>query len=113
MSVDDRRILNCAKETPEVLHRLLRPCALRWADLEDTGEERVRYCGDCEHLVYKVANRAEAMVRAQEGECLAVPPSVHARVHERYLARYGPQEGRIIIGFFSPELFVRELFAED
>lgn len=112
MSADDRRILNCAAETPEVLHPLVRPCALRWSDLEETGEERVRHCADCAQLVYKVANVFEARARARQGECLAVPPPVYARVHARHRERYGPQEGKIILGFFSPESFIDELLDE-
>ena len=53
--------------------RIASPCSARWADMR--GDERVRFCGQCEKKVYDLSMltrvEAEALIVAQEGSlCL-------------------------------------------
>ena len=77
---------------------------MRWGELSETGEERVRYCGQCDHLVHRVANRAEARVRARQGECLAVPPAIFDRAHQLEAERSA--RGGLTIGMFLEGAFI-------
>lgn len=42
--------------------RVSSPCPKKWADL--TGDDRVRYCGDCKLNVYNLAEMSESEVEA-------------------------------------------------
>lgn len=108
MSADDRRMLNCGSDGVE--RPLVRRCDQRWGELDETGEERVRYCRRCDRLVHKVANVVEARVRARQGECLAVPAEVLARVEARRQEAF--PEGSITIGYFDEGALIDRLLDE-
>ncbi|MEL6346553.1 MAG: hypothetical protein AAFV53_25805 [Myxococcota bacterium] len=111
MSVNERQILQCGDSERAGIPSLVRSCEQTWADLSETGEERVRYCQACDHFVHRVANVVEARVRARQGECLAVPVEIYASVQRRAAER-SANDGRIIVGMFDPNDAIDELLQE-
>ena len=46
-------------------------CKADWESLEDTGEEKVRYCRDCEKTVHLCENDADLNEAIREDLCVA------------------------------------------
>lgn len=92
--MSDREVLNCGGGGRL---EVVKSCQRQWQSLDETEAPRTRYCGDCDRLVYKVLNVVEARVRAKQGECIAVPPSV-ARATRLNIAAYAE---RLIVGGFN------------
>jgi len=63
-------ILNCA--TAGVVSFSVE-CPVGWDRLEATPDPRKRYCGECERPVFRCHDANEAGLRAEQGECIAVP----------------------------------------
>lgn len=48
-------------------------CRKQWSELEEvSGENAVRYCGNCEQRVFWCATVAEAVERSRRAQCVAV-----------------------------------------
>ena len=47
-------------------------CPLMWESLTETGDEKVRFCGQCERKVYFCEDDGEFEKHARLGECVAV-----------------------------------------
>lgn len=47
-------------------------CPLMWENLTKTGDEKVRFCGQCERKVYFCENDGEFEKHTRLGECVAV-----------------------------------------
>ncbi|MFN3196918.1 MAG: hypothetical protein ACE366_00685 [Bradymonadia bacterium] len=81
----ERSMLNCGQ--PERLEMTFR-CPLTWAQLTPTDEPRQRACHRCNRTVYLCHDIIEADLRAQQGECIAVPVRlVEAMAEEQETSR--------------------------
>ena len=47
-------------------------CEKSWYSLEPTGEDKVRFCGDCHKHVYRVEDEQELEARSRAGQCTAI-----------------------------------------
>jgi len=74
---DDRDILNCGASG---VVRFEFRCSQRWSEMEPTGDERKRFCLQCERHVFWCHTVAEAGLRAYQGECIAIPSWLAERV---------------------------------
>jgi hypothetical protein len=63
-------ILNCAASGKVAFHFV---CPVGWEALEDTGDPRRRRCPSCQRDVHRCVNIVDAALRAEQGECIAVP----------------------------------------
>ena len=85
-------ILNCGKSgalAPSVLFEFV--CPMTWEKMEETDSPKQRWCQHCERRVYQCNGAVEAGLRAEQGECIAVPDWFVKGL------RREPQ-GRIIVG---------------
>ncbi|MCA9544977.1 MAG: hypothetical protein KC613_11325 [Myxococcales bacterium] len=73
--MSERRLLNCGA-APSTRVRFSYRCPMRWADLTPTEDPRRRLCGACGEVVHRVHDVIEAGVRADQGECIAVPAAL-------------------------------------
>ena len=65
-----RDILNCAASgTVTFSFR----CPVGWDEMEPTEDPRQRHCRECQRAVYWCHDANEAGIRADQGECIAVP----------------------------------------
>ncbi len=49
------------------------PCPVGWDRLQTTDDPRRRLCATCQRSVFRCHNPQEAALRAEQGECVAVP----------------------------------------
>ncbi len=63
-------ILNCAA-SGQVEFQFI--CQVAWDDMLETGFPNQRLCTRCSRRVYRCHNASEAALRAEQGECIAVP----------------------------------------
>lgn len=66
-----RAILNCGVAPSQVDFSF--ECPLQWAAMEPTDDPRQRHCTSCARKVYWCHDAIEAGIRADQGECIAVP----------------------------------------
>lgn len=66
----EREILNCG--SPQRVS-LSFECPIQWAAMEPTDDPRQRHCTSCARKVYWCHDAIEAGIRADQGECIAVP----------------------------------------
>lgn len=59
-------------------------CPLTWELLEVTDDSRKRMCSQCAKPVFWCHDVNEAALRAEQGECIAVPLAIsaHVRAHQ-------------------------------
>ena len=65
-----RELLNCGARARI---ELAFACPMRWGDLARTADPRKRICSRCDREVYWCEDGFEASVRADQGECVALP----------------------------------------
>lgn len=106
----NRQMLNCPQPDGPVRHPLVRTCSQRWSELNVTADPRLRVCTACRADVHLVANVVEARIRAQQGECIAVPPVVSAVVRKNVGARL--PDGVVSIGYFDEVAFLRDVLID-
>lgn len=75
-------------------------CDKSWADLQSTGDDRVRHCGACEKNVYYCDNIADAREHTEKRHCVAVDLGIIRRdgdLNQRLhvLGRPSPEQLRI------------------
>ena len=63
-------ILNCAA-SGDVSFSF--QCPVGWDSLNTTGDPRRRHCATCQRAVFLCHDANEAGLRAEQGECIAVP----------------------------------------
>ncbi|MEL6179420.1 MAG: hypothetical protein AAFS10_10725 [Myxococcota bacterium] len=63
-------ILNCAADGIVEFELL---CPVQWDNMIETEHANQRFCTTCKRRVYRCINSAEAALRAEQGECIAVP----------------------------------------
>ena len=92
-------ILNCAASgRVEFTYR----CPMTWEEMAPTDDDRKRHCERCDRAVFRCHDANEAGLRADQGECIAVPAWLADGARESR----GPTT--LVIGRSSR----RELFAE-
>lgn len=69
-------------------------CPVGWANLTPTDNPRQRHCTQCARTVFLCVDVIEAGIRADQGECIAVP----ADLAEAARDEAGDSRARIIIG---------------
>lgn len=79
----NRGILNCGV-------RFEYACLLTWDALEQTDDARKRFCLQCDRPVFWCHDVDEAALRAEQGECVAVPSAIVERIASRH-------EGGVVI----------------
>jgi len=52
-----------------------RVCSMTWEGLQLTADDRMGFCDACRRDVFLCSTDAEALHRAKEGHCIAVPIS--------------------------------------
>ncbi len=62
-------LLNCGDERV----RIDFVCPMTWDTLEKTEHARQRFCASCQKRVTLCVNAQEAVLRADQNECIAVP----------------------------------------
>ncbi len=62
-------------------------CPLGWDDLEVTGDDALRRCGECERSVTFTTSLWGIEMLAEAGQCVAAPPELFERYAERQLDR--------------------------
>lgn len=67
------------------------PCPVGWENLQETADRRRRWCGGCERSVFLCHDANETAIRAEQGECVAVPAWLAEGVRQR-------REGVLIVG---------------
>ena len=82
-------ILNCAASGQV---RFTYRCPMTWEQLSATEHARKRHCSTCDRPVYLCHDANEAGIRADQGECIAVPAWLADGARERR------GESRVIIG---------------
>ena len=93
-------ILNCGASGQVVFEVV---CPVTWGEMDPTGDPRQRRCGQCQRRVYRCHDANEAGLRADQGECIAVPTWLAQGVRDH-------DDGRVVtIGMPRSR---RELFAE-
>lgn len=107
MSDKNKEIINCGLSyaKPRRVDFLFQ-CPVSWANMEqDSDDERKRFCQNCERHVFLCHNTIEAALRAEQGECIAVPDWLVEGAREAQHTR----EGILIAGQPKP---TKELFEE-
>lgn len=80
-----RAVLNCQQDG-RVSFQFR--CPQVWGEMEQTPDPRRRFCRGCDRSVFLCQNVTEAALRAEQGECVAVPSQ---------LADHLETESRVII----------------
>lgn len=63
-------ILNCGRSGEVSFHVT---CEVGWDEMEPTASPHQRLCQLCRRRVYRCFNAVDAGLRAEQGECIAVP----------------------------------------
>jgi hypothetical protein len=88
--VTERDLLNCGGSARvEFAFR----CPVGWANLTPTDNPRQRHCTQCARTVFLCVDVIEAGIRADQGECIAVPADLAEAAREEAGAPRG-----IIVG---------------
>ena len=95
-------ILNCG-EPGEVVFTF--QCPMRWEQMTPTEHTRQRHCDRCARRVTLCVDANEAALRAEQGECIAVPTWLVEGAREDEASR----AGRLMVGQARGKL---EIFAE-
>lgn len=72
-------------------------CDKRWYELESTGDDKIKFCGDCRKHVYHVKDMYELEARSCAGQCVAIQFPVQEKVE-------GFRSGCLITDFEDEEL---------
>lgn len=100
----ERGMLNCGLAPPLTFSFR---CPMRWSDLIPTDSPNVRSCGRCQREVHRCHDVYEADIRAQQGECVAVP----MRLVEAVLADEVGRGERLVVGGLKSSTWLRALWA--
>lgn len=92
----ERAILNCGVAPSQFDFSF--KCPIQWAGMEPTDDPRQRHCTSCARKVYWCHDAIEAGLRADQGECIAVPAWLARGLQEEDEAT----RGVLIIGMSRP-----------
>ena len=58
-----------------------KPCPLRWESLNETDDENIRFCDQCEKNVHFCVSDEEAISHAKQNHCIAMPIIQYSGTH--------------------------------
>lgn len=59
-------------------------CKKLWSELDETGEDGIRFCRDCKQVIFYTTTPAELRIAAEKGYCVYIVPDSAADQKTRY-----------------------------